>query len=100
MTISRKEMEEFGVNDGDTENLVNYNLAIEGINLGVLIIERKDKVKLSFRSKGEFPANVFAGHFEGGGHHNAAGGQTKMSLHETETKFLEVLKTFRDRLQY
>ncbi|WP_199121416.1 DHH family phosphoesterase, partial [Pedobacter sp. ASV28] len=39
------------------------------------IIERTDRVKLSLRSTGDFPANeICKKYFQGGGHRNAAGG--------------------------
>ena len=50
------------------------------------------KVKISFRSKGKFDVNQFARtHFSGGGHINAAGGKSDLSLNETIAKFLEIV---------
>jgi phosphoesterase RecJ-like protein len=41
------------------------------------------------------PANAFARQwFEGGGHFNAAGGQSSDSLERTEARFLEALEIF------
>ena len=81
---------------GDTEGFVNFGLSIEGILCSVLMIEKKDEgvVKLSFRSKGEVSVNDFAANFfNGGGHINAAGGVSHLSLAETEEKFLKDILT-------
>ncbi|MCB9234323.1 MAG: DHH family phosphoesterase [Bacteroidia bacterium] len=99
-TITQDELLQFNIRGGDTEGLVNYNLSIRGINFGVLIIDRGDKVKLSFRSIGSFPCNEFAAHFNGGGHHNASGGFSLDSLEETEKKFLSLLEQYKDKLSY
>ncbi|MCZ8215974.1 MAG: bifunctional oligoribonuclease/PAP phosphatase NrnA, partial [Cyclobacteriaceae bacterium] len=37
-------------------------------------------------------------HFEGGGHKNAAGGQSKLSLEETIHKFLNLLPEYKEQL--
>lgn len=98
MCISQEECRRFGISDGDTEGIVNYNLSISGIRFGVLIIGRSDRVKMSFRSTGSFPCNDFAAHFKGGGHPNASGGQSNSSLAETEARFLALLPDFKDQL--
>ena len=52
---------------------------------------------MSFRSKGNFPANLFAEKFfNGGGHTNAAGGFSKYNLKRTVSKLLIVLQNFND----
>jgi phosphoesterase RecJ-like protein len=73
MTITQKDFEELGAIESDTENFVNYNLSIENVVLGILFIELKNGFKVSFRSKGDIPANKLAKEFGGGGHTNAAG---------------------------
>lgn len=101
VTLSREELKQYNSQTGDTEGLVNYGLSIKDVVLSVLIYERKDgSVKLSFRSIGDFSVNELAKkHFEGGGHKNAAGGQSSLSLEETLKKFLSILPAYRDLLQ-
>lgn len=101
ITLSREELKQYNSQTGDTEGLVNYGLSIKDIVLSVLIYERKDgTVKLSFRSIGDFSVNDLAKkHFEGGGHRNASGGQSSLSLEETLKKFLSILPAYRDLLQ-
>lgn len=97
--ISNKELQQFTIEPGDTEGIVNYALSLKGIKLAVLVIERKDTVKLSFRSKGDFPCNVLASNlFGGGGHKNASGGESKVGLEETVKKFTDGLTEFRQLL--
>jgi phosphoesterase RecJ-like protein len=99
IVLSKSELGNFHSQTGDTEGLVNYALSIEGICLAAIIIEREDMVKLSFRSSGDFAVNEFAGkHFEGGGHKNAAGGKSLLSLHDTLEKFLNLLPKYQIQL--
>jgi phosphoesterase RecJ-like protein len=54
---------------------------------------------MSFRSVGDFSVNDFARkNFEGGGHRNAAGGISYMSLDETVRKFVSLLPQYQDQL--
>lgn len=98
--LSKDELTAMGSQTGDTEGLVNFGLSIKGIILSVLIYERKDgTVKLSFRSLDDFSVNDLARkHFEGGGHKNAAGGQTKLSLDNTLKKLIEILPQYKNQL--
>ena len=99
ISLSAEELRKFSSQTGDTEGLVNFGLSIRGIRLSVLISDRKENIKLSFRSLGEFSVNEFARkHFEGGGHKNAAGGQTSLTLEETLKKFLDLLPQYKDQL--
>ncbi|NUM32788.1 MAG: DHH family phosphoesterase [Bacteroidetes bacterium] len=100
ISLSKEELAEYNIKTGDTEGFVNYGLSIEGIKLSVLIIDRTRLVKISFRSKGDFACNEFAKkHFEGGGHKNAAGGQSSTTLEETIKKFREIIPLYKKQLQ-
>ncbi len=100
MTVTQEELIKYDIATGDTEGLVNYGLGIKGIKLAALFIDRKQLVKMSFRSKGKFPANEFAAqYFNGGGHFNAAGGQSELSLDETVEKFKNALPDWAHLLQ-
>lgn len=99
ITLTEEELKSFGSQTGDTEGLVNYGLSIQGIKMAVLMYKRKDDVKLSFRSLGNFSVNDLArAHFDGGGHRNAAGGQSTLSLEQTLQKFLNVLPNYKEQL--
>ena len=76
---------------GDSEGFVNFGLSVADILCSVLFIEKKDEglIKISFRSKGDFKVNIFASkYFNGGGHEHASGGISRLSLKETEKKFV------------
>ena len=92
IALSRKDMNLFKVQSGDTEGLVNYPLSISGIKFATLITERHDEVKFSFRSKGTFDVSKFAKlYFDGGGHFNASGGRSKMSFTDSIAYFKKIL---------
>lgn len=98
MWVTLKDKETFKIEKGHTEGLVNYNLSISGIKFGVLFVENEDIIKISFRSKGAFPANRFANkYFQGGGHLNAAGGRSFLSLEKTIQRFKKHLIEFSDQ---
>ena len=83
----------------DTEGLVNYGLSVKDTQLSVLMYDRGEEIKISFRSLGTFSVNEMARvHFEGGGHRNASGGSSKLSLEQTLEKFLKVLPGYKEKL--
>ena len=99
MVLTAEELKRFDTQTGDTEGLVNFGLSIKGIRLSVLISDRKENIKLSLRSLGDFSVNEMArAHFDGGGHRNAAGGQTSLTLDETVKKFLGLLPQYQAQL--
>lgn len=99
IVLTAEELKRFGSQTGDTEGLVNYGLSVKGIRLSVLISDRKENIKLSLRSLGNFSVNEMARtHFEGGGHRNAAGGQTVLTLDQTVKKFLDLLPSYKTEL--
>ena len=58
--------------------------------------EDTDKIKISLRSQGQFPANKVAAElFNGGGHLNAAGGESYSTLAETIKKFEDALPDYK-----
>ncbi|MDA9239133.1 DHHA1 domain-containing protein, partial [Flavobacteriaceae bacterium] len=86
---------------GDTEGFVNYALSVLGIVFAIIFIENKQEniVKISLRSKGDFSVNEFSRtHYNGGGHTNAAGGRSLLSLKDTVTQFISILPKYKDQL--
>lgn len=97
ITLSEAEKKEFDFKKGDTEGVVNYALSIKGIVFAAIFIEDKEQniVKISFRSKGSFSVNQFSrNHFHGGGHDNAAGGKSEVSLADTIAQFEQLLPKY------
>lgn len=102
ITLSDDEKKRFDFQKGDTEGVVNYALSLKGIIFAAIFIEDKEQgiIKISFRSKGNFSVNQFArNHFEGGGHDNAAGGKSDLSLSNTVTKFTSLLNQYQQELE-
>ncbi|MEJ0054707.1 MAG: bifunctional oligoribonuclease/PAP phosphatase NrnA [Bacteroidota bacterium] len=98
--LTSQELKQFGSQTGDTEGLVNWGLSIKGIKLSVLMYDRKEEIKLSFRSLGSFSVNEMARkYFEGGGHRNASGGTSRLSLEATLQKFLSILPEYESQLK-
>ena len=100
IVIDQKDHEMFDIQSGDTEGLVNFALSLHGIVFASLISWSDKLIKLSLRSKGEFPANEVAGkYFSGGGHRNASGGKSETTIEEAVAKFLEAVDEFQPQLQ-
>jgi phosphoesterase RecJ-like protein len=94
ITLTQEEKLVNNFKKGDSEGIVNYALSIQGVVMAAIFIEDKEQgiIKISFRSKGTFSVNQFARqHFNGGGHDNAAGGKSDLSMEETIDKFNKLL---------
>ncbi|WP_307453402.1 MULTISPECIES: DHH family phosphoesterase [Chryseobacterium] len=93
--LTRKELQEYGFQKGDTEGFVNYGLSILGVKMAAFFMEDlyDDFIKISFRSKDDVDVNQFSRkYFSGGGHINAAGGKSYESLQGT-------IETFKKRIE-
>ena len=102
ITLSQEELDAYDFQKGDTEGFVNYGLTLEGIIFAAIFIENKEEgiIKISFRSVGNFSVNEFArAYFEGGGHDNAAGGKSELSLFETTKRFETIIKRYKEKLK-
>ncbi|MFK7968804.1 MAG: bifunctional oligoribonuclease/PAP phosphatase NrnA [Bacteroidia bacterium] len=100
MILTKEDYEKFDIQSGETEGFVNFPLSVKNVNLSIYLAEWEDMVKMSFRSRGTFPANELAGHFSGGGHRNAAGGRSLESLEAVKAKLMELLPTYKTQLDY
>jgi phosphoesterase RecJ-like protein len=101
--LSKKELYRFNFRSGDAEGIVNLPLQIKDIHYSCFMREdkvnpteeslaggSKTKIKISLRSQGDRPVNVFAKDiFNGGGHANASGGEYYGPLTEAVQQFLE-----------
>ena len=99
--LNGSDLAEFNAQKGDTEGVVNYALSLKGIKVAALFKKNPDDnlVKISFRSKGDFSVNELARtHFDGGGHINAAGGRSSLSLSDTIEKFISILPDYKKEL--
>jgi phosphoesterase RecJ-like protein len=102
ITLTSAEKKQFNFQKGDTEGIVNYALSLKGIILAAIFIEDNEQgiIKISFRSKGSFSVNQFSrNHFNGGGHDNAAGGKSDLSMEKTIAKFSGLLPEYKKELE-
>jgi len=98
--LNAKELKKFDFHPGDTEGFVNYPLSIKGVVFSAFFMEKNDLVKISFRSKGSFSTNEFSGtHFNGGGHRNASGGETRLPIEEALALFRSLLPQYSEELE-
>ncbi|GGI58098.1 DHH family phosphoesterase [Winogradskyella haliclonae] len=101
ITLSQTELDEFNYKKGDTEAVVNYALSIHKTILAAIFIENTQEgiIKISLRSKGDLSVNEMSrAHFNGGGHTNAAGGRSALSLEATVEKFIAILPEYKSQL--
>lgn len=99
ISLTEKELKSFNHAPGDTEGFVNLPFSIKDIKFTAIFLEKKEHIKISFRSRGNFDVNKFSEkYFNGGGHLNAAGGEWNQSLEDTIQRFVERLPEFKDQL--
>jgi len=73
MLVRAGHLVKHGATSDDVEGFVHHTLTIAGVDVGVLMVELDDQIKLSFRSKGHTQVRDLAASFGGGGHGYAAG---------------------------
>ena len=109
--LSRKELYRFNFQSGDAEGIVNLPLQIKDIHYSCFMREdkvnptevalsggSKTKIKISLRSQGNRPVNVFAKDiFGGGGHANASGGEYYGPLPEAVQLFIDNYTQYFDK---
>jgi phosphoesterase RecJ-like protein len=95
ISLTQDELNRFHYTKGDTDGLVNIPLSVEGIMVSALFVEMKDRIKISFRAKGEYQVNIMASeHFSGGGHRYASGGVSFDTLENTTKLFQSLIPVF------
>lgn len=99
IAVEGEDIRRYHISTGDTEGLVNYPMMIKDVWMTAIIIQRPDQVKLSFRSKGDIDVNWLCKEFfEGGGHKNAAGGKSDVSVSETRERLMNILAAQKNNL--
>jgi len=99
ITLSYGDHQRFRSQKGDTEGFVNIPLTIGRVVFSAFIREEKDVIRISLRSRGNFPTNQFAREvFGGGGHLNASGGEFYGKLEDAIRIFEEALPRYKHLL--
>ena len=95
ISLSKEELAKYDYQKGDTDNLANQALSIKEMKAAIVFTERDGIMKMSFRSKGENPVNLLAAdNFSGGGHANAAGGMSELTVIETLEKIKSLVPKY------
>lgn len=95
ISVSIKDLTDNQLKTSDLEGLAGFPLILDNVCLSALFIEREKYVKVSFRSKFDFPTNQLARKFfSGGGHLNASGGEINLSLDESVAYFMDKITEF------
>ena len=95
MSITEDEMRRFWFQQGDSEGFVNYPLTIKKMKMSAMFTEHSDFIRVSLRSRGDIDVNLFAQrYFNGGGHKNAAGGKSFMSMEDTLKHYEKCIKEY------
>ncbi len=95
--VTQEDFNSLGLDIQHIEGFTSIIMNIIGIKLGVVLVELKDNIKISFRSKGEIDVSTLAKEFAGGGHKNAAGANVKgTTIPELKNKILERIQDYLD----
>ena len=93
MYLTKQDLLDNNFQIGDTEGFVNYGLSINTVHFTAFFLERENRIRFSFRSKGKVDVNLFARkYFNGGGHHNAAGAFFDGTIEEAIKHFENAVK--------
>jgi bifunctional oligoribonuclease and PAP phosphatase NrnA len=100
IALTQKDYEDFDIQRGDSEGIVNYLLSMRHVKLAAFIHNQPSVVKISMRSKGDINVQeICRKYFNGGGHKNASGAHSYASLQATIAKFKSILPEYKDQLQ-
>lgn len=95
LSLTGDEMRRFWFQQGDSEGFVNYPLTIKKMKMSAMFTEHNDYIRVSLRSRGDIDVNLFAQrYFNGGGHKNAAGGKSFMTMEETIKHYEKSVKEY------
>lgn len=90
--VDQKILDEFGVCEKDTGNIVNIPRSVEGTEIAAFIKKTDEKVKISLRSNGKYNVAKISQKLGGGGHEMAAGAALgDISIEEAKEKLLKAI---------
>jgi phosphoesterase RecJ-like protein len=93
VTVPAGALERHGATPDDLDGLVEFARSVQGTRLALLFRQLANgRVKVSFRSVGNFDSAGFAQRFGGGGHAKASGASISGSLDEVQRLVLEAAR--------
>ena len=94
VTVPGGALERHSVSADDLDGLVEFARSVQGTRLALLFRPLANgKVKVSFRSVGDFDVAEFAHRFSGGGHAKAAGASIAGTMDEVQRTVLDAART-------
>lgn len=98
MSLKENEMRRFQFQQGDSEGFVNYALTIKKVKMSAMFLAHRKFIRISLRSRGDVDVNLFARkYFDGGGHKNAAGGKSFLTMEETIAHYIRSVREFAEQ---
>ena len=95
MSLKENEMRRFQFQQGDSEGFVNYALTIRKVKMSAMFLAHRKFIRISLRSRSDVDVNLFARrYFNGGGHKNAAGGKSYLTMEETIDHYIRSVREF------
>ena len=97
MSLTEEEMRRFWFQQGDNEGFVNYPLTIKKMKMSAMFTAQTGFIRVSLRSRGDIDVDTFARrYFNGGGHKNAAGGKSFVSMEETIAHYIKSVHEYHE----
>lgn len=97
MSLTEEEMRRFWFQQGDNEGFVNYPLTIKKMKMSAMFTAQTGFIRVSLRSRGNVDVDTFARrYFNGGGHKNAAGGKSFVSMDETIAHYIKAVEEYHE----
>jgi phosphoesterase RecJ-like protein len=91
--VLKTDFQETGSLPSDTEDMVNFCLAIKGTEVAVIFVEQSGGgFKISFRSRSAVDCSKLAEVYGGGGHKAAAGAFVQGPLAEVQPLVLQAVR--------
>lgn len=98
MSLMEHEMRRFRFQQGDSEGFVNYALTVKKMKMSAMFLAHRKFIRVSLRSRGDVDVNLFARkYFDGGGHKNAAGGKSFVSMQQTIDHYVRSVREFAEQ---
>lgn len=98
ITLTADELKRFNYQKGETEGLVNEPLRIRGIIYSIFLREDEDCIKVSMRSRFDFPVSELCEELGGGGHLQAAGAEFNGTMEECRKTIIDMMGRYDNRL--
>lgn len=88
-TVTRKDMDAFGVKSADLDGIVNQLRIVKGVEVALFFYETEKDYKVSMRGNGKVDLSILAAMYGGGGHFMAAGFNSALDVEVLTQQLLE-----------